>query len=355
MAEFVVSVPYHKMFAPTLSQSLRECLSRWTEDQEAQDVFERLLTEPHKSVADLLPSVERAVLAAGHSTNELHTAVAERPVLHLPGVFATAGLPETPRDFVPVPPCMATAAAMAAAVLTNAALGLETVSYGSENSGSLFVNLVGLPGEGRGPKKSRSAMRGHTDAFAFPIRGQVDSEDENISPSPDVVVLCALRNPDKVPTTVMPLDDILRNMSTVHVQTLKEKRYILQAQPTFRNGLKNVFGEAFQRENEAILFDVDASHWVRFSHSNIEARSDEGPEKEALEAFIVACKSTKVQVVLEPGDILIVNNRKALHGRGVVGGALGGESRWLLRTYGLSNKISKQLKRDPDFPYKLYP
>lgn len=355
VAELFVSVPYHIMFAPTLSQSLRESLNRWTEDHEEPDVFESLLREPHRIVASHLHSVERAVLAAGHSINELVMAVDERPVIHLRGVFATDALPETPLDFVPVPPCRSTAAARAAAVLANAVMGLETVSYGSENDGSLFVNLVGLPGEGRSPKKSRSPMRGHTDAFAFPVRGQVDSEDSNISPSPDVVVLCALRNPDKVPTTVMPLDDILRNMSAEHVQTLKQKRYILQAQATFRKGLDAVFGEPFQRENEAILFDGEVGHWVRFSHTNIDSRSDKGPEREALDAFIHACSKTKKQVVLEPGDLLIVNNRKALHGRGGVGGVVGGESRWLLRTYGLSTKASRQLKRHPEFPYMLYP
>lgn len=40
-------------------------------------------------------------------------------------------------------------------------------------------------------------------------------------------------------------------------------------------------------------------------------------------------------LTLNPGDVVLINNRRMLHGRGRVSEGYGGETRWLLRSYAM--------------------
>ncbi|WP_162266976.1 TauD/TfdA family dioxygenase [Bordetella hinzii] len=70
-----------------------------------------------------------------------------------------------------------------------------------------------------------------------------------------------------------------------------------------------------------------------------------------------ACNASAKLVVVQPGDVLIVSNRLALHGRGEVGDGVGGQSRWLLRAYGLDTSNLQQYKRYSPGPlsHMLFP
>lgn len=105
-----------------------------------------------------------------------------------------------------------------------------------------------------------------------------------------------------------------------------------------------------------ILLDVGGETWVRYSHSSIPIDEDEQPAAaEANTAFAAACLQHCTSVVVEPGDILLVNNRLALHGRGDVGAEAGGDSRWILRTYGLDTTGPTKGQRYSKPGYMLFP
>ncbi len=234
-------------------------------------------------------------------------------------------------------------------------MGLEPVSYGSENNGELFVNLVVLPGEGIYADKSRGGMKGHTDAVSFPIRGRLDNERPELAPSPDFVCLSGLRNPENVQTTVMPLETILAQLSNEHVEELKKPQFGIRSQATFREGMKRILHQEHVVEEGELLFDVNGQTWVRYSHSSVTPIEEDSAAAAANEAFATACRHNSVDVVVAPGDILLVNNRLGLHGRTAVGGEVGGQSRWLLRTYGLDTSGLSAAQRYVDTPYKLFP
>lgn len=222
-----------------------------------------------------------------------------------------------------------------------AAVGQQAISYGSESEGTLFVNLVVIPGDGTKAEKSQAPMRGHTDAASFPPRGHLDSNRPNIAPSPDYVCLVGLRNPDYVQTTVMPLSAILAKLSTQHIDELKMPQFNIKAQETFVLGTKRALGESHIAQDVAVLYDIDDQVGVRFSHKRVLADDSDAGE-EALTAFKTACPECEEDIVIRPGDLLLVSNRFALHGRAEVGGEVGGETRWLLRTYGLLSGAAHQ-------------
>jgi hypothetical protein len=236
-------------------------------------------------------------------------------------------------------------------------LRLETVSYGSENDGHLFVNLVAMPGQGAVPEKSKASMRGHTDAVSFPFNGEDDPEDPRIAPSPDFVTLIGLRNPKRVPTRVMSLSDMLGRLSTDDVAELKKAQYLIRAQRTFRLGTKKLLGDEHSVVDAPVLKDTERGTYVRYSHSNVVPTEEGGAAARASGRLEAACNETAVPVVIDPGDIVFVNNRLALHGRGEVGDGFGGQSRWLLRTYALDTSSLPSHKRHLSGkpPHVLYP
>lgn len=305
------------------------------------------LSNPATLSAVLGLTVEALLVGQGHAPGAGRAYALGATCCHLKSVFDAARLVDTPEAFFPVPDTDGTTAGRVAALALHGLLQLETVSYGSENDGHLFVNLVAMPGPGAIAEKSTGGMRGHTDAVSFPFNGDDDPQDGRIAPSPDFVTLVGLRNPKGVPTRLMQLQDVLPLLSEADVEELKKPQYSLRAQRTFRQGTKRILGAEHVVLDAPVLKDTGSGTYVRYSHSNVTPVVSGGPAELASNNLETACNQTARPVVVQPGDILLVNNRLALHGRGEVGDDVGGQSRWLLRTYALDTSSLLPHKRHP--------
>lgn len=297
-----------------------------------------------------------AALSAAIGAVDLSTHIREHPVLHLVGAFNAQGLPQTPEAWFPIPPGASTRQALAAVILLAGTCGMEVVSYGSENDGQLFVNLVTLAGKGAIAEKSKGSMRGHTDAATFPFRGTTDPDFPRIAPSPDIVFLIGLRNQESVPTVVMPLPAILEKLDSADIELLKKPSIVLSAQKTFVQGTQRILKTMHVLDGAPVLFDGPEGTWVRYTHSQSWLHDEtDAAARKAKENFEAACTASAKEIVLNAGDILIVNNRKALHGRAKVGDSVGGDSRWLIRAYGLDCSQVSADQRYPQPSFKLFP
>lgn len=317
------------LFAKAIRSAIDEWRQGLTFDQAAE-----ALQEPKALAERLLPLVEAQCAVHEVDLTELRDSAWNVPYIHFTALFEVLPIEDTPQDFLPVTDSESTVMARVAAIASMAATGLDAVSYGSENDGALFVNLVVIPGEGKVAEKSKDAMRGHTDAVSFPVRGHADPQIGEIAPSPDFVCLVGLRNPNAVKTTVMPVTGILAQLSQESIDELMKPNFEIRAQTTFLQGTKRILGKVHIADGVACLYRVGAQMWLRFSHRNVMA--DSSPEgAAALESLKEACLTCAEEVVVNPGDVFMVNNRLALHGRTEVGEATGDQSRWLLRGYGL--------------------
>jgi len=319
----------------SISSAIRSVITTWINDSSDAQIRSALEAPRHSG-----PIFARLVCAQLQTSTELVADVfrSGAPYIHLSNVFDTDELNKTPEGFYPVPDSKCTFTARASTIAATAIAGMETVSYRSENDGELFVNLVVIPGAGIISEKSQKDMKGHTDAVSFPFKVQKNiDEARSISPSPDYVCLTGLRNPNNVPTTVLPLNIILEKLSTDVIQELKKPQFVIRSQTTFIPGMKKILGGEVIIDGGAILEDFGNETWVRFSHSNVMFDGpDDETENTALIKFKEACRSSFQDVVVAPGDIVLINNHLALHGRGVVGPTHGDRSRWLLRSYSLN-------------------
>lgn len=304
----------------------------------------------------LLPDISRILQSRSQTCAAVKLYAWKAPFVYLPKVFDPLDLPDTPTGFLPVPDTEGTLLARASAIACNAVLGSSTVSYGSENNGALFVNLVVIPGESFQSEKSKGSMKGHTDGVWFPIRGEQHPWDNRVAPSPDFVCLSALRNPKQVPTTVMPLSDVLAKLTPETIGELGIPQFDIGPQGTFRDRLREIFGKDVIVEDCQLLFWVEGQPWIRYSHSSARTADDEPSIASlAMDQFKAACLECASSHPLEPGDIVLVNNRISLHGRAEVGEEHGGESRWLLRTYGLDTTELNKDQWHVNSKYMLYP
>lgn len=340
--------------ATELADGVGLCATRAV-DTEGLEQIARQLEAPQELANRLQPGLLKDLAARGISADEVSRHVRDFPYVHLKGVFDAADLPDTPMNWTPVPDTRATLTLRVAIVLLSRLSGMEPVSYKSENGGVLFVNLVTLDGQGAMVEKSKGPMKGHTDAASFPFRGTNDPSDQRIAPSPDVVFLAALRNLDAVPTTVMPLHGILGGLTEAQIDVLKGDRVTLLAQRSFQRGTREILGEIHVLNNSNVLHESDEGTWVRYSHSNNVVDPNDVEAVSAKDRFEQTCLLCAQQVVLQPGDVLLVNNRKALHGRAPVGDATGGTTRWLVRSYGLDTTGLEADRRYVAKPYMLFP
>jgi len=338
------------------SEAVRTAVTNWRENVNFEQMLESL-SRPRDLGHLLVQDIERELNSRGCSCAEVQTLAWKQPYLKLENIFQPLELPDTPTDFCPVPNVEGTALARVTAIACLAAINSATVSYGSENGGELFVNLVVFPpGRGKFTAKSADKMSGHTDGVSFPLRGYRDPLNSRIAPSPDFVCLSALRNPKQVPTTVMPLDSLMEKLSHDQINELQKPQYILGSQLTFRDGMTEILGNELLVDDAQLLFSIDGNWWIRFSHSTTQpAEIGKHLALDAMDTLKHACADCAISLPLQPGDIALVNNRIALHGRSEPGDEYGAQTRWLLRTYGLdiSNIDPDQWHKDSSF--KLYP
>ena len=273
---------------------------------------------------------------------------------------------DTPTDFPPIQHSNLWWPVAQVTIGLLSACKFRPISYKSENDGALFQNLVA-----GNSQKSKGRLRGHTDAVAFPFQLR-EVSGHKISSSPNFVVLSGIRNPNRVPTWLAPAQKIYSKIDKVRPgasNKLFEKCFDIEPQPSFDT---NKLPPNYKLIDECLReFDQLGHPLMRFKNSGIDISSSiDKHEKdiyvEVLREITRALeddlnrqeKEIFEEVIVEPGDILIVNNRCALHGRGKVTNSndskdIGGLSRWLLRTYGY--KLDTHGIADPDLSHCMLP
>jgi Fe(II)/alpha-ketoglutarate-dependent arginine beta-hydroxylase len=224
--------------------------------------------------------------------------------------------------------------ATAVLLLVGSLLG-DPFSYFSQQKGKLVLDVFPIAGhedEQLGSSSSALLEWHNEDAF-HPDRA-------------DWIMLLCLRNPDRVPTMFAPATGL--EIKDEDYKTLFEERFVILPDEShtaqFNSGTTGVDAssrqvEAFERirrmnsqPRRMAIFSGDPERpYVRIDPAFMQRELDDDRAEQALDAAIEAFEDRMQDIALDSGELLVIDNRLAVHGRRPFKARYDGTDRWLRR------------------------
>ena len=190
----------------------------------------------------------------------------------------------------------------------------QPVGYLPEHGGDLIQNLV--PTQANADRQvstsSKVQLMFHTEAAFHPHR-------------PRYLLLLCLRGDENAFTTLSSIFEVLPRLAERVVDTLFQPRFRTAVDESYLHGRSNVLGAPMpvlcgERHRPTMVFDAD-----------LMVGTDEEAD-DALRALSAAVEAHQTAVALEAGDLLVVDNNVAVHGRSPYSPRFDGYDRWLQRS-----------------------
>lgn len=195
----------------------------------------------------------------------------------------------------------------------------QPVGYEPEHGGDLVQNLVPVRATAsrQVSTSSRVDLMFHTEAAFHPHR-------------PRYLLLLCLRGDETAVTTLASIRELMPLLSESTVEVLFQPRFRTAVDESYLGGRSNVLGPLVpvlsgRRSEPSMVFDADLMVGV----------DDEADE--ALRALGNAIERCHTGVALRAGDLLVVDNDVAVHGRTAYSPRFDGTDRWLQRTMAVSD------------------
>ncbi|GAA3777011.1 TauD/TfdA family dioxygenase [Streptomyces phyllanthi] len=194
------------------------------------------------------------------------------------------------------------------------------VGYQDEKSGALFHDVHPVRGEEHRIENSGSvAFDFHTENVHHPLR-------------PDFLGLLCLRQDHEAiaATRLSSVRDALPLLTEDQVAELRKPQFHSLYPTSFT---RNTEGPRPSSGPHPVIFGSVDQPFIRFNSHNTRA-ADAGGER-VLRALTEALESVCRDLVLAPGDLVVLDNHVVVHGRSAFQPRYDGRDRWLRRFYSL--------------------
>ena len=319
-----------------------EEISLVTEELEAIQSIVRQMTSRYSSVED--PDFIRDISVNSQEIpRRLRIFLNDFRLMEPPsGICLVRGYPidqakiaKTPELWKFKPPTSATLEEEMVLALFGSLLG-DILTWGTQQDGHLIQDVFPIKGYeyeqlGAG---SEEPLWWHTEDAFHPYRA-------------DYLGLLCLRNPDQIASTVASLSRA--KIAECHVRTLFKPCFSIRPDDSHLGGNEsspvgdnepqdNLLNEAYQQIGEMyssppripIFFGNFDSPYIRLDRFLVERPEDEAARL-ALDALIQSLDSILSEIILQPGDLLFLDNYRVVHGRRPFKAKYDGYDRWLKR------------------------
>jgi L-asparagine oxygenase len=265
---------------------------------------------------------EAFVSAAGAACRVLPPAVHDALVdfgdrAHRSGAMLLRGVPIGDVPATPPTPTSPTSKDLTSefSLLTVARRLGQPVGYAPEHGGRIVQNIVptAAGADRQVSTSSRVTLMFHTETAFHPHR-------------PRYLLLLCLRGDPGATTTLASIHEIVRSLPPEVVDVLFQPRFRTAVDASFLGGRENVLGPP----RPILTGTVDEPTFV-FDADLMVGVDDEA--QRAVAAVADAIDANHASVVLEAGDLLVVDNALAVHGRSPYSPRFDGTDRWLQRTF----------------------
>lgn len=207
--------------------------------------------------------------------------------------------------------------------LYGAILG-DIIGWEEQQKGRMVNDIVPLQGNEyiQAGSSSKQQLHLHVEESFHPYRA-------------DQLLLFCLRNDSKVPT-------VISSISALELDD-DEKEALFQSHFCF-----HPYGD-FDKTNEEftsprpVLFGAWENPYVRIDPADMHVLEGAETSKRVLDSLANALKDNAHDLILEPGDLCIVDNFRVVHGRGSFTANYDGRDRWLKRV-----NVARDLRKSRD-------
>lgn len=195
----------------------------------------------------------------------------------------------------------------------------QPVGYAAEHGGDLVQNIVPMASTATRQisTSSRATLLFHTETAFHPHR-------------PRYLLLLCLRGDPAAQTTLTSSSLLIEHLAERHRAVLFQARFRTALDESHRQGAAQRFGPPRP------VFEGDPRHPTMVFDADLMVGTDD-EATEALEAVNHAVATHHLSVTLESGDLLVIDNFRAIHGRGAFVARFDGTDRWLQRTFVVSD------------------
>jgi len=189
------------------------------------------------------------------------------------------------------------------------------IGYAPEHGGRLVQDIVPVKGTENLQVSTSSSgdLLFHTETAFHPHR-------------PRHLLLLCLRGEPAAATTLLSVGELIEGLDESVVEILNQPRFATAVDLSFLDGRRNVRGEPHRvlggaRHDPTLLFDADLTVGL------------DAEASQAVTAVNECISRTHRSLVLEAGDLLVVDNARAVHGRSSYQARFDGTDRWLMRAF----------------------
>jgi L-asparagine oxygenase len=200
----------------------------------------------------------------------------------------------------------------------------DMVAYEAEGEGYLFQDIV--------PSK---AMIEEQTSLGSTKELEIHTEQAFSDMRPDFLGLACLRGDPNALTYVLPVGAIPEDMYSL----LRQPLWTIGVDLSFR--LEGVPGDI--RGPVSIIGSESPVPFFRFDQDLMTGLT--GEAEDACKKIVDIYYEKRTAVCLQPGDILFIDNRRAVHGRSPFLPRFDGQDRFLVRTFGIKSLKGRRIIR----------
>ncbi len=205
------------------------------------------------------------------------------------------------------------------------------IAYADEKDGRLVQDISPVPGAEKRQENTGSCLL------------ELHTEDGFHPHKPDFISLLCLRadHAREAMTVACGIRPILRGLGPEHVDALRQPSYRIRLSSSFVGTEVMAYSRPL-----AVLTGCPSDPDLCADFHAMEPMSDEATA--AFEALRGLMQTSLIGTVLEPGDMLVIDNRKAVHGRTSFSPRYDGQDRWLRRCFAVADLRASNAHRYPD-------
>ena len=195
----------------------------------------------------------------------------------------------------------------------------QPVGYLPEHNGSVVQNIVPVKAtqDRQISTSSKVTLEYHTETAFHPHR-------------PRYLLLLCLRGDPSARTTYVSIHDVLDHLPARTVEVLRQPRFRTAVDESFMQGRPSRLLDPMpivsgSPDNVTFVYDADLMIGI------------DSEAQDALEELARVVGEHEQHVVLEAGDLLVIDNNVAVHGRSPFTPRFDGTDRWLQRTFVVSD------------------